>query len=86
MRQPRFGGLQRPLTPIMTIPAVDWLARRASLTPDRVALVDTLHQERPIITYRTWNAKADRTPAFLHEPLGVLAAGRVGMLALHVVE
>ena len=86
MRQPRFGGLQRPLTPIMTIPAVDWLARRASLTPDRVALVDTLHQERPIITYRAWNAQANRTAAFLRDALGVQPGDRVAMLALNCVE
>ena len=70
----------------MTIPAVDWLARRASLTPDRVALVDTLHQERPIITYRAWNAQANRTAAFLRDALGVQPGDRVAMLALNCVE
>lgn len=69
----------------MTIPAVDWLARRASLTPDRVALVDTLRQDRSI-TYRAWNAQANRTATFLRAALGVRPGDRVAMLALNCVE
>lgn len=70
---------------MMNIPAVDWLARRASLTPERVALVDTLNQGR-VMTYRAWNEQANRTARFLREALGVQMGDRVAILALNSVE
>ena len=62
----------------------DWLAKRAQLSPDRVALIDTLHGDQPI-TYRAWNAAANRTAALLCA-LGVAQGGRVAVLAGNCVE
>ncbi len=69
----------------MTIPAVDWLARRASLTPNAVALLDALDGGRRI-TFDTWNAQANRTARFLHDALGVRMGDRVAVLAFNCVE
>lgn len=63
----------------------DWLARRAMLTPDKVALVDTLHDGRPI-TYREWNRAVNRTAHFLHDHCGIRRGDRVAVLALNSVE
>jgi fatty-acyl-CoA synthase len=63
----------------------DWLARREMLTPDKVALVDTLHANRRI-TYREWNRTANRTANFLRERLGVVKGDRVAVLAMNSVE
>ena len=63
----------------------DWLARREMLTPDKVALVDTLHASQNI-TYRQWNRSANRTANFLHERLGVTKGDRVAVLAMNCVE
>ncbi len=62
----------------------DWLARRAQLSPDKVALIDTLHDQQAI-TYRAWNAAANRTAAFLRA-LGVERGTRVAILAANCVE
>jgi len=63
----------------------DWLGRRAQLTPDKVALVDTLNQDR-LITYREWSQSANRTARFLVEQLGVQKRDRVAVLAPNCVE
>ncbi|MGB8648701.1 MAG: long-chain fatty acid--CoA ligase [Anaerolineae bacterium] len=63
----------------------DWLARREMLTPNKVALVDTLQGGRPI-TYREWNHAANRTANFLRERLGVKKGDRVAVLAMNCVE
>lgn len=63
----------------------DWLARRAQLSPQKVALIDTLHQNRAI-TYRHWNAQANRTAHFLRERLHVQPGDRVAVLAKNCVE
>ncbi|MDY7226359.1 acyl-CoA synthetase [Hyalangium rubrum] len=65
--------------------AHDWLARRAQLSPDRVALIDALRGERPI-TFREWNATAQRTAHLLHDTLGVRRGDRVAVLAMNCVE
>ena len=44
----------------------NWLTRRASLTPDKTALVDTLDGDRRI-TYREWNSRVNSTANFLRE-------------------
>ncbi len=62
----------------------DWLAQRARLSPDRVALIDTLNGDRPI-TYREWNAQANRTAHFLQHALGVRKGDRVAVLAKNSV-
>ncbi|HLL01126.1 MAG TPA: long-chain fatty acid--CoA ligase [Myxococcaceae bacterium] len=63
----------------------DWLARRAQLSPDRVALIDATRGERRI-TFREWNAAAHRTARLLHETLGVRRGDRVAVLAMNCVE
>ncbi len=62
----------------------DWLGRREMLTPDKVALVDTLHAGQNI-TYRQWNRSANRTANFLRERLGVTKGDRVAVLAMNCV-
>src|SRR5262245_57660729 len=61
----------------------DWLARRAALSPERVALVDTITRRK--ITYRDWNRSANRTARYLRE-LGVERGARVAVLAMNSVE
>lgn len=63
----------------------DWLARRAQLTPHKVALVDAAGGGRTI-TYREWNRAANRTARFLSERLGVGKGDRVAVLAMNRVE
>lgn len=63
----------------------NWLDRREMLTPDKVALIDTLNNNRKI-TYREWNGAANRTANFLRERLGVNKGDRVAVLALNCVE
>jgi fatty-acyl-CoA synthase len=62
----------------------DWLARREQLTPDKVALIDTLNGGRAI-TYSAWNRSANRTAHLLHS-LGVRPGDRVAVLAMNCVE
>lgn len=63
----------------------DWIGRRAQLTPNKVALVDTLNSNRPI-TYREWSRAVNRTARFLAERLGVRKGDRVAILAHNCVE
>jgi fatty-acyl-CoA synthase len=63
----------------------DWLARRAALTPDKIALVDNLRGGRTI-TYREWNRTANRTAHFLRERLGIGRGDRVAVLSMNNVE
>ncbi len=62
----------------------DWLARRETLTPDKVALVDTIAGRR--ITYRQWNRQTNRLANWLREDLGVHKGDRVAVLAMNCVE
>ncbi len=63
----------------------NWLTRRAALTPDKTALVDTLDGGRRI-SYREWNSSVNRTANFLREALGVGRGDRVAVLAMNCVE
>lgn len=63
----------------------DWLGRREKLTPNKVALIDTLHDNRPI-TYREWSRAVNRTARFLQERLRVRKGDRVAILAHNCVE
>ncbi len=63
----------------------DWLGRRALLTPDKVALIDTLSGGRNI-TYREWDRSANRTANLLRERLRVKKGDRVAVLAMNCVE
>lgn len=61
----------------------DWLDKRARHSPHRVGLVDTVSGRE--ITYREWNAAANRTANFLHA-LGVQKGDRVAVYASNCVE
>jgi fatty-acyl-CoA synthase len=63
----------------------DWLARRAQLSPGRVALVDATRGDAPV-TYAAWDAAANRTARLLAGPLGVGRGERVAVLAHNAVE
>jgi fatty-acyl-CoA synthase len=62
----------------------DWLARRASLSPDAVALIDMLRGGRAV-TYAAWNRAADQTAEFLRRA-GVEKGDRVAILARNCTE
>ena len=63
----------------------NWLTRREMLTPDKVALIDTLHDKRRI-TYREWNRTVNRTANFLRDGLNIKKGDRVAILAMNCVE
>jgi fatty-acyl-CoA synthase len=63
--------------------AVDWLARRADLSPARIALIDPEGGER--ITYREWNARSGRIARGL-SAIGVGRGDRVAVLAENSLE
>jgi fatty-acyl-CoA synthase len=62
----------------------DWLARRAALSPEKTALIDTLDGDR-LITYRAWNQQANQTANFLKGRLKVRKGDRVAVLAKNCV-
>jgi fatty-acyl-CoA synthase len=61
--------------------ANDFLARRAALSPGRVAVTD--ERGRQARTYAELNARAERVAAFLADGLGVKKGQRVGALGLN---
>lgn len=61
----------------------DWLHKRAQLTPSRVALEDSASGQQ--ITYREWNASANRTANYLRA-LGVETGDRVAVYASNSLE
>lgn len=63
----------------------NWLTRRAALTPDKIALVDTTDGDRRI-TYREWNRQVNRAADFLRQRLSVERGDRVAVLAMNCVE
>ena len=63
--------------------AADWLAKRAQLTPDRVALID--YHSRSETTFAEWNARANRTANYLAS-LGVARGDRVAVYASNRAE
>ena len=63
----------------------DWLQRRASLSPNKVALVDALHDDQPI-TYEGWNRRANRLANFFRDGLGIGKGDRVSIYAMNRVE
>lgn len=63
----------------------DWLARRASLSPSKVALIDNVRGGTRI-TYRAWNRAVNQTAHFLREKLGVCQGDRVAVLGLNDVD
>ena len=63
--------------------ATDWLARRAQLTPDRIALVDRASGTH--VNYAQWNERANRTARLLQR-LGVGKGDRVAVYAANCPE
>ncbi|NJN68406.1 MAG: long-chain fatty acid--CoA ligase [Chloroflexaceae bacterium] len=63
--------------------AVDWLSRRARLTPRRVALIDASTGQQ--ITYAEWNRRANQVAHALHH-LGLRKGDRVAVLATNSLE
>jgi fatty-acyl-CoA synthase len=63
----------------------DLLGRRARLTPDKVALIDSLNENRAI-TYAEWSQQVNRTANWLQAALGVRQGDRVALLAMNCVE
>ena len=65
----------------------DWLARRAHLSPHKVALRDAVTSNAlQSITYAEWNRAANRTAQLLRERFRVRPGDRVAVLALNCVE
>jgi fatty-acyl-CoA synthase len=58
---------------------VDWLGKRATLSPNKVALIEAATGRE--ITYREWNEKATQTARFLQSAFGVQKGDRVAILA-----
>ena len=63
--------------------ATDWLAKRAKLTPDKVALVDGATGAET--TYAAWNARVNQTANYLRD-LGVEKGDRVAVYASNRAE
>lgn len=63
----------------------DWLEKRATLSPNKIALIDTLSGNKAI-TYQQWNRQVNRTARFLQDRLGVTKGDRVAILAKNCVE
>lgn len=57
------------------------VGRRARLTPDKVAIIDTLNQDHPL-TYAAWAAQINQTAHWLRS-LGVGKGDRVAVLAMN---
>jgi fatty-acyl-CoA synthase len=63
----------------------DWLHRRASLSPDDVAIIDAANGEE-IITYRQWNQRANRMANFFREEFAIKKGDRISIYSLNRLE
>jgi fatty-acyl-CoA synthase len=63
--------------------AIDWLAQRANLSPERVALVEAATGQQ--ITYAAWNRRANRVANALQHA-GLQKGDRVAILAMNCLE
>jgi fatty-acyl-CoA synthase len=63
--------------------ATDWLARRAQLTPERIAIIDRANGTQT--TYAQWNERANRTARLLQQ-LGVGQGDRVAVYSSNCAE
>lgn len=64
--------------------AVDWLRKRAELSPQRVAVIDDVWGRR--YTYLTMNERAEKLAAFLYHEVGLRAGERIAILAPNRLE
>jgi fatty-acyl-CoA synthase len=63
----------------------DWLAKREQLSPQKIALIDTLNSNRRV-TYLEWNRNANRMANFFRDRLGIQKGDRVAVLAFNCIE
>lgn len=64
--------------------AVDWLGKRAELTPNQLAVIDELGCRR--LTYLEMQQRAEVLAAFLYHELGVREGDRLAMMAWNRLE
>lgn len=69
----------------MTI-AVDWLEKRAQLSPDNVALIDHVRRPGHEINYRQFDAQANQTAHFLRERAGLRKGDIIAILSTNCIE
>jgi fatty-acyl-CoA synthase len=62
----------------------DWLQRRASLSPNKTALIDATHGDTPI-TYLEWNRRSNKLANFLRDGLEIRKGDRVSIYAMNRV-
>ncbi len=63
----------------------DWLFHRSLLSPNKIALIDTLRQNRAI-SYGAWNEASSRSARFFSERCSVLKGDRIAVLSMNCVE
>jgi fatty-acyl-CoA synthase len=63
----------------------DWLQRREQLSPNKVALIDAINDNRPI-TYREWNQQTNQLANFFQDGLGIGQGDRVSIYAMNRIE
>lgn len=66
--------------------AIDWLEKRAHLSPDRIALIDRVDDIGKQISYRQFNAQANQTAQFLREGLHLQKGDIVAVLSTNCVQ
>ncbi len=62
----------------------DWLQRRASLSPNKTALIDARHDDKAI-TYSEWNRRTSKLANYLRDGLEVRKGDRVSIYAMNRV-
>jgi fatty-acyl-CoA synthase len=63
----------------------DWLHRREQLSPNKIALIDAENGDFEI-SYRQWNARANRLANFLREKLGIEKGDRISIYSVNRME
>ncbi len=64
--------------------AADWLEKRAELTPEKLAVIDAVTEQR--LTYREINQRAAKLAEFLYHELGIRSGERLAILAQNRLE
>ncbi|MGZ3254576.1 MAG: AMP-binding protein, partial [Burkholderiaceae bacterium] len=65
---------------------IDWLEKRAQLSPDHIALIDRVDDIGKQITYKQFNAQANQTARFLREGLHLQKGDIVAVLSTNCVQ
>lgn len=66
--------------------AIDWLEKRAQLSPEKIALIDRAEDIGKQISYKQFNAQANQTARFLREGLHLQQGDIVGVLSTNCVQ